>query len=113
MTSLSRTDIDLLAVDVCNEEKLMFVNQYAEDNNLPPVETFTQYLFTIAKMGGYLGRKSDLPPGNEVVAKGISKLNEMLKGFKLLAKKLVGINDNNLFSEYKKKLMNTLLLNSS
>ena len=109
MTSLARTNGDLLAITVCNKGKLMYVEHYAESNNLQPVKTFKEYLYTIAKMGGYLWRSGDRPPGNEVVARGISKLNNKLDAIKSFVKKLIGIKDEILLKEYIKMLWNTLL----
>lgn len=36
-----------------------------------------------AKLGGYLGRKRDSPPGNAVTWKGISRLHDLVIGFDL------------------------------
>ena len=87
----------------------MYVEHYAESNNLQPVKTFKEYLYIIAKIGGYLWRSGDRPPGNEVVARGISKLNYKLDAIKSLVKKLIGIEGENLLKEYIKILGNTLL----
>jgi len=47
------------------------------------------YLLTIAKLGGYLARASDAPPGNTVMWRGVSRLTDIHLGF-LLAKGDVG-----------------------
>lgn len=41
------------------------------------------YIVLLARLGGYLNRKSDPPPGNNVIWRGIEKLSEMLIGFEL------------------------------
>jgi hypothetical protein len=51
--------------------------------------TMGDYLLTIAKLGGYLARASDPPPGNMVMWRGISRLTDIHLGF-LLAKEDVG-----------------------
>ena len=51
--------------------------------------TMGDYLLRIAKLGGYLARASDPPPGNMVMWRGISRLTDIHLGF-LLAKGDVG-----------------------
>lgn len=48
-----------------------------------------RYITKLAKLGGYLGRKRDPPPGNLVVWRGLSRLNDIQLGFRLGAE-LVG-----------------------
>ncbi len=48
-----------------------------------------QYLFAIARLGGYLARASDPPPGNTVMWRGVARLTDIHLGF-LLAKGDVG-----------------------
>lgn len=48
-----------------------------------------KYLLTIARLGGYLARASDPPPGNMVMWRGVSRLTDIHLGF-LLAKGDVG-----------------------
>jgi hypothetical protein len=47
--------------------------------------TVSDYIVKIARLGGYLNRASDPPPGNLVMWRGMSKLNDIHLGF-LLAK---------------------------
>ena len=51
----------------------------------PPVaeRTVSHYLLQIAKLGGYLARAKDPPPGNIVLWRGLSRLTDILLGFKL------------------------------
>ena len=51
--------------------------------------TVSDYIIKIARLGGYLNRASDPPPGNMVMWRGMTKLNDIHLGF-LLAAKLVG-----------------------
>jgi len=41
------------------------------------------YIVLLARMGGYLARKNDPPPGNTVIWRGISKLYEVKNGYEL------------------------------
>ena len=38
----------------------------------------------VAKLGGYLGRKNDPPPGHQIIWQGYSMLQPMCMGFSLL-----------------------------
>src|SRR5262249_34088769 len=46
-----------------------------------PARTVSHYLVQIAKLGGYLGREKDLPPGNLVIWRGLTRLADVLLGF--------------------------------
>ena len=51
----------------------------------PPTakRTVSHYLLQIAKLGGYLARAKDPPPGNTVLWRGLSRLTDILLGFSL------------------------------
>ncbi len=49
----------------------------------PPPRTISRYMRAIAKLGGYLGRKNDPPPGNMVVWRGLIRLADILPGAEL------------------------------
>jgi hypothetical protein len=50
----------------------------------PPSErTMSHYLWELAKLGGYLGRTKDSPPGNLVVWRGLTRLADLCLGFEL------------------------------
>jgi len=64
------------------------------DHLLPAVPTrrratLSTYLIKIARLGGYLARTKDSPPGNMVMWRGLSRLTDIELGF-LLGAKLVG-----------------------
>ena len=40
----------------------------------PAIKTISYYLIKIAKLGGYLARANDGPPGNKVIWRGLSRL---------------------------------------
>ena len=52
-------------------------------------KSLTSYLTKLARLGGYLARVGDAPPGNRVVWKGLSRLTDIEMGF-LIGAKLVG-----------------------
>jgi hypothetical protein len=41
------------------------------------------YLLAVAKLGGYLARTKDPPPGNMVVWRGLTRLTDLCLGFEL------------------------------
>lgn len=45
--------------------------------------TLAYYLLKLAKVGGYLVRANDPPPGNMVLWRGMSRLNDICLGFNL------------------------------
>ena len=54
-----------------------------------PPKTLSTYLIKVARLGGYLARAKDPPPGNQVIWKGMSRLMDMQLGF-IIGAKLVG-----------------------
>jgi len=52
-------------------------------------KTLSTYLTKMARLGGYLARAKDPPPGNQVIWKGMSRLTDMELGF-MVGAKLVG-----------------------
>jgi hypothetical protein len=54
-----------------------------------PKATLSTYLVKIARLGGYLNRAKDSPPGNTVMWRGLSRLTDIELGF-LLAVRVVG-----------------------
>jgi hypothetical protein len=49
----------------------------------PARRTVGHYLVQIAKLGGYLARAKDPPPGNLVLWRGLTRLTDILLGFQL------------------------------
>ena len=56
----------------------------------PERPTVSHYLLVIAKLGGYLARAKDPPPGNMVLSRGLSRLTDIHIGFELNAR-IVGL----------------------
>ena len=51
--------------------------------------SLSTYLTKISRLGGYLARASDTPPGNMVMWRGMSRLIDIELGF-MVGAKLVG-----------------------
>ena len=49
----------------------------------PARKTLSVYLIKIARLGGYLARASDPPPGNTVMWRGLSRLTDITLGIEL------------------------------
>ena len=45
-----------------------------------PARTLSLYFIKIARLGGYLARAKDPPPGNIVMWRGLSRLNDIALG---------------------------------
>jgi hypothetical protein len=71
--------------------EIRLLDQLAKDKGLrgPPRKSMSTYLTKIARLGGYLARASDSPPGNMVIWRGLSRLTDIEMGF-LIGAKLVG-----------------------
>jgi hypothetical protein len=80
--ALNETEVTLL-------DELVKTKSETSQKTATKTATVSNYIMKIAKLGGYLGRASDSPPGNRVMWRGMSRLNDIQVGF-LLASKLVG-----------------------
>lgn len=70
--------------------EINLLDQLVKNNkNTSKNKTLSAYLIKIAKLGGYLARASDPPPGNIVMWRGLSRLIDIQLGFNL-AMKIVG-----------------------
>lgn len=49
-------------------------------HDLPAPSTLSVYLTKIARLGGYLARAKNPPPGNIVMWRGLSRLNDITLG---------------------------------
>lgn len=43
----------------------------------------SHYAIQLAKLGGYLARKGDPPPGNTVIWRGLTRLTDIVLGMQL------------------------------
>ncbi len=54
-----------------------------EPNKKSPEPNLSSYLTKIARLGGYLARTKDPPPGNTVMWRGMSRLTDIERGFRI------------------------------
>jgi Transposase DNA-binding/Transposase Tn5 dimerisation domain len=71
--------------------EIRLIDQLIEDKPKPrtPKKTLNSYVTRLARLGGYLARASDPPPGNKVIWRGMSRLTDIELGF-LLGAQSVG-----------------------
>ena len=70
--------------------EINLLDQLVKDKTKPRQQkSLSAYLTKLARLGGYLGRAGDSPPGNRVIWKGMSRLTDIELGFALGAE-LVG-----------------------
>ena len=83
LTMTSRATPDAPAEVALTEEEVAILDRLAGDTSPPGRPTVSHYLVAIAKLGGYLARAKDPPPGNMVVCRGLTRLMDIRLGFEL------------------------------
>ena len=63
--------------------EIAILDRPAGDTSRPTKPTLSHYLVRIAKLGGYLARAKDPPPGNLVIWRGLTRLMDIHLGFEL------------------------------
>jgi hypothetical protein len=72
------------------ELELWLLDELAQDKAKEnPRNNLTAYLTKIARLGGYLARAHDPPPGNTVIWRGLSRLTDIQLGA-IIGAQLVG-----------------------
>jgi hypothetical protein len=89
MTMLNRCKPDVSPGLALAEIELTVLDHLVNDTAPPDRKTLSYYLTKIARLGGYLARASDPPPGNTVMWRGMSRLTDIRIGAAIAAK-LVG-----------------------
>jgi Transposase DNA-binding/Transposase Tn5 dimerisation domain len=71
--------------------EIHLLDQLAKDEGTrrPQMKSISSYLIRIARLGGYLARAGDSPPGNTVLWRGMSRLTDIELGF-VMGAELVG-----------------------
>jgi hypothetical protein len=54
-----------------------------DDKNKSGQKTLSSYITKLARLGGYLARAADPPPGNTVMRRGLARLTDIEIGFEL------------------------------
>jgi hypothetical protein len=91
MTMMNRAAPDADPEMAFTALEIRLLDQLVSDRPDPNAgnRSLSAYLTKLARLGGYLARSSDPPPGNMVLWKGLSRLTDIHRGF-LLATQDVG-----------------------
>lgn len=88
VTMLNRADPGTDPSEAFTDTEILVLDQLSPatvaPEFLPP--TLSHYAIKLAKLGGYLARKGDPPPGNIVMWRGITRLTDIVLGMQLAAK---------------------------
>jgi hypothetical protein len=85
LTMLNRAEPDLPPAVALNSTEIFLLDELVKTKagKSAGVATVSDYLTKIARLGGYLNRAADGPPGNKVMWRGLTKLNDIHLGFLL------------------------------
>ena len=91
MTMINRVEADLPAKVALTKDELRILDHLIPTKAQMNAheKTLSFYLEKIARLGGYLARTRDPPPGNIVMWRGFARLTDIELGF-LAAMELVG-----------------------
>lgn len=91
MTMINRSAPDVAPGIALTRLEVKLLDQLVKDKDACKSgrKTLTDYLTKIAQLGGYLARKTDPPPGNMVMWRGLARLTDIELGF-ILASETVG-----------------------
>lgn len=89
MTMLSRTQPDAEPTVAFTDLEMRILDAILVDKVRYSRQQFSHYLRKLARLGGYLARSTDPPPGNKVVWRGLGRLTDLALGA-VLSAQLVG-----------------------
>ncbi len=83
LTMTNRATPEAPAEVALTKAEVEILDRTAGDKGPPAKPTVAHYLVAIAKLGGYLARAKDPPPGNMVLWRGLTRLMDIHLGFEL------------------------------
>lgn len=88
MTMLNRSAADASPALALTDIEIGLLDHLVKDKNQKPPRprTLSHYMIKIARLGGYLARANDPPPGNTVMWRGMSRLTDIALGAAIGAK---------------------------
>lgn len=91
MTMLNRSAADASPALALTDIEIGLLDHLVTDKSQKPPrrKTLSHYLTKVARLGGYLARASDPPPGNTVMWRGMSRLTDIAVGA-IIGAKIVG-----------------------
>ena len=82
MTMLNREGINLPGKVAFSDIEMKILDKLKPDKKTIK-SSLSNYILKIAKLGGYLARTSDSPPGNAVMWRGMQRLSEIQIGVEI------------------------------
>jgi hypothetical protein len=90
ITMLNRTRRDAAPAEAFTELDQYLLNELVPNKGSPPpAPSLGHYIVKLARLGGYLARAHDPPPGNTVIWRGLSRLTDIELGI-MIGAQLVG-----------------------
>jgi hypothetical protein len=85
MTMLNRSGSNMPAAAVFSETERRLLDHLVPDRNVDRAlkKSLSVYITKVARLGGYLARASDGPPGNKVMWRGLVRLTDIALGFEV------------------------------
>jgi Transposase DNA-binding len=80
ITMLNRSAPSALPTLALTKSEISVLDRFVSDKPLVRRKTLSCYLTKIARLGGYLARANDPPPGNAVMWRGLSRLTNIMLG---------------------------------
>jgi hypothetical protein len=82
MTMLNRSSPDAPPALALTDAEIALLDRLVKDRDQSPLRrrTLSHYFIKIARLGGYLARANDPPPGNMVMWRGLSRLTDIALG---------------------------------
>ena len=84
LTVVNRASPELPAKLVFTEVEMKLLEHLAPAQDEATNKTVGRFLTLLARLGGYLNRKRDAPPGNMVLWRGMARLTDIHLGFCLV-----------------------------
>jgi hypothetical protein len=87
VTMLNRSDPRSSPTTAFTDTEIEVLNRVSPKSSVPDFvpRALSYYATQLAKLGGYLARRGDPPPGNTVMWRGLSRLNDIVLGMRLAA----------------------------
>ena len=83
LTMTNRATPEAPAGVALTEVEVTILDRLAGDAGVPVSPAVSHYLVAVAKLGGYLARAKDPPPGNMIIWRGLTRLMDIQTGFEL------------------------------
>jgi hypothetical protein len=84
---LNRTDPSTGPSEAFTDAEIAVLDRLSPKTAIPEFlpRTLSHYIIQLAKLGGYLARKGDPPPGNIVMWRGLKRLTDIVFGMQIAA----------------------------